>query len=144
MARAITYILDTNVLVQYARASILGKRIENRFGFTRSAFKPLVSIVTIGEIKAFSYGRGWGPQKMAQLDALLSNVVPIDLAVGTIVNDYAELKTYLVKIGKKIPDNDLWIAATCRALMATLITTDNHFAPFSSKFFEWEYYDPKS
>jgi predicted nucleic acid-binding protein len=44
---------------------------------------------------------------------------------------YAELFVQLKRIGKPIPDNDLWIAALCVQHSLTLITRDRHFARIS-------------
>jgi len=39
----------------------------------------------------------------------------------------AEIKLALKQVGKPIPQNDLWIAATCRRHGLTLATSDAHF-----------------
>lgn len=41
---------------------------------------------------------------------------------------YAEIRLTLKQKGRPIPDNDMWIAAICRAHDATLLTFDRHFA----------------
>lgn len=51
-------------------------------------------------------------------------VVPID---GSIAGRYANIRLELKKIGRPIPENDLWIAATCLELDTPLLTRDGHF-----------------
>lgn len=46
----------------------------------------------------------------------------------TIADRYSILINNLNKIGKPIPTNDLWIAATALETGSHLITYDNHFA----------------
>jgi tRNA(fMet)-specific endonuclease VapC len=55
--------------------------------------------------------RGWGPTKIAELERRigLTGVIPYDL---TVCETYADLKAKLLKAGKPVGDNDLWIAAT--------------------------------
>jgi len=50
--------------------------------------------------------------------------VPIDADVA---RRYAELRTQLRRAGTPIPENDLWIAATCLQLGVPLVTRDEHF-----------------
>ena len=45
-----------------------------------------------------------------------------------IAERYAELRLELRSVGRPIPDNDLWIAATCMVAGVPLITRDGHFA----------------
>jgi predicted nucleic acid-binding protein len=41
---------------------------------------------------------------------------------------YGEVKAELARLGKPIPDNDLWIAAVARQHDLPLATRDAHFA----------------
>ena len=53
-----------------------------------------------------------------------SVLLPID---ETIADQYATTRLELKKIGHPIPENDLWIAATCLELGIPLLTADGHF-----------------
>jgi len=44
-----------------------------------------------------------------------------------VARKYAIIYTYLVKKGKKVPINDVWIAACCMEVGGTLLTRDRHF-----------------
>ena len=52
-------------------------------------------------------------------------IVPVDEHVA---RKYAIIYTSLVKKGRKIPINDVWIAACCMEAGGTLLTRDKHFA----------------
>ena len=51
-------------------------------------------------------------------------VLPLNFEVAT---SYAEIFSELLQVGKPIPTNDVWIAATCAVFGATLVTYDQHF-----------------
>lgn len=44
-----------------------------------------------------------------------------------VIEAYANVRVGLRKIGKPIPENDIWIAATCIAYNIPLFTFDKHF-----------------
>ncbi len=41
---------------------------------------------------------------------------------------YAEIRHHLKQKGSPIPENDIWIAASCLEVEAALLTQDNHFS----------------
>lgn len=43
-----------------------------------------------------------------------------------IANEYASIRLQLKQIGRPIPENDIWIAATCKVNNIPLITRDKH------------------
>lgn len=45
---------------------------------------------------------------------------------------YGQVKAELAGIGRLIPDNDIWIAATARQFDLPLVTRDGHFAAVPS------------
>ncbi|PXF51207.1 MAG: hypothetical protein C4B55_02025 [Candidatus Methanophagaceae archaeon] len=54
-------------------------------------------------------------------------LVPIDVAVAVC---YATVRLELKERGHPIPENDLWVAATCLELGLPLLTQDSHFDLF--------------
>ena len=53
-----------------------------------------------------------------------SVLVPIAEAIAT---RYATVRLKLKKMGHPIPENDIWVAATCLELGVPLLTRDGHF-----------------
>ncbi len=53
-----------------------------------------------------------------------SNVLPVD--AGT-AQHYGEVRDGLRRIGRPIPENDIWIAATALRHGLVLVTRDSHF-----------------
>jgi len=56
--------------------------------------------------------------------AAAANTLPCDAATARL---YGEIKAQLKRIGRPIPENDIWIAAVARQHSLTLITRDAHF-----------------
>ena len=137
-----SYVLDTNVLIHYARASVAGRAIEARFQFRAMAFKPSVCVVTIGEVLAFSQRRRWGKPKLALLEALLDSVVQLSIDPPEILRAYADIHTHCVNSGLALGDNDLWIAAVTKVTGACLITTDRDFDSISPMIIRRTFVDP--
>lgn len=59
------------------------------------------------------------------------HIIPIDVD-QEVARKYGILYAQLVKKGRKIPINDVWIAASCLVIGGTLITRDAHFQEIES------------
>ena len=145
------YVLDTGVLVHYARQSQLYREIEAKEKLSEPDCMPLISIVVYGEILSFGMQHNWGSQKLLSITSLLSRLIIIDINSGdlSILKAYAEidafskgklpghpLGTSAINMGK----NDLWIAATAKVANATLITIDSDFNHLHNKFIQVKKY----
>lgn len=60
-------------------------------------------------------------------DFLGDPLAKVDVITFEVARQYGHLKQYLRKHGKPIPDNDVWIAASCIENGCTLLTSDKHF-----------------
>ncbi|WP_437334662.1 PIN domain-containing protein [Sorangium sp. So ce394] len=129
-------LLDTVVVLHLVRGNETGRAIDAAMRLGKRAERPLISVVTVGEALAFAQYRGWGEDKTERLRALLGQLVPIDIHDEAVFEAYAAMHTYLVRKGKKLSDNDIWIAACARAASATLITTDKDFDPLHGEFIQ--------
>ena len=98
MADSNNFLLDTGILLHYARASQLGHSIEQRYGFTKSNFKPLVCVVTIGEIQAIANRCQWGKQKLDTLQRIINNLVRIDISHEEVINAFAKIRSFQFSI----------------------------------------------
>ena len=123
----VLYLLDTNIVIHYARGMTVGQQIESDHGLLATPSRPLISVVTRGEAYAFAVKRTWGPAKIAALDALLSQFVTIDINHSQLILAYATLDAWSQNRGRKMGKNDLWIAATAKVTSAALLTTDADF-----------------
>lgn len=122
------YLLDTGVLVHAARKSAAFQAIDRLLGLTSGSFRPIVSVVTVGEVGAFALERNWGKQKLGALDDFVRDLTVVPIDAGSLVEHYWRL-SYVNKVkGLNEGQNDLWIAATAQDLGATLLTFDGDFS----------------
>lgn len=133
-------LLDTSVLVQLLRGSPLGKTIQEEQGLDTLLEKPIVSIITHGEILALARKWNWGPKGIARVDELVSSLVVADIRPRPVVEQYAAISAFCQANGKAVGQNDMWIAATASAHGATLITTDKDFDALEPRFLKRIYY----
>jgi tRNA(fMet)-specific endonuclease VapC len=52
---------------------------------------------------------------------------PLLLPDPATLDEYADIKDQLKRIGRKIPDNDIWIAALARQHALPVLSRDHHF-----------------
>lgn len=85
------YLLDTNVILHLVRGKKLGEYLTATFELTDLVYRPLVSIVTHGEIRVIADRNGWGPEKCKALESALDNLITIDLNDQSIIEAYVEV-----------------------------------------------------
>lgn len=135
-------LLDTNVVLHLVRGKATGEAIDRAFGLRSRPDRPLISIVTVGELLAFARRLSWGAKKVEALQLLTRELVIVDIQNRTVLEQYAEMDAFKTKHGHGIGDNDLWIAATAAAAGAVLLTCDQDFDPLHDRFVTRIYVDP--
>jgi tRNA(fMet)-specific endonuclease VapC len=121
MNTAGSVLLDTNVVVAHLRSD---PDLTARLRATPAIYLPWV---VLGELH---YGALRAQRREAQL-ALIRDFLQtatLLLADQSTSEQYGQLKAELAALGKLIPDNDIWIAATARQFDLPLLTRDGHFA----------------
>lgn len=137
-------VLDTVILVELARGKKAGSLIDAQYKLRTRSEKPLICVVTAGEILALARIWKWGQDKLSILDALLREIVVVDIHIQKVLERYSEIKAYAKESGLAIGDNDTWIAATTSVADAVLLTSDRDFNPLHGKFITREFVDPES
>ena len=120
------YILDTNVLsdVMNERATIIA-----RLDGVSSQDRVATSAVVRGEL-LFGARRIPAGRRREELIAKADEVpsrIPCESISADVADHYADIKLARRRAGLTLDENDLWIAATARALGAVLITRDRDF-----------------
>lgn len=141
------FLLDTSALLNIVRGNDLGKFIQQTYDLLNPATRPLVSIVSHGELWAMAERRNWQKNKRQAVEQILDAVVTIDLNAGEIITAYVEVdkrSQAVAKGARTLSKNDLWIAATAKASNAALLTTDQDFLFLHPDYLFVEYVDPKS
>jgi tRNA(fMet)-specific endonuclease VapC len=136
-----TYLLDTNILILYLRKQ--ARLIDETYNPLASPNIPLVSVVTIGELRSFALQNQWGAKRLADLDVFVNQLAIVDINVEPLINLYAQIDAFsngklttraLGNSARNMGKNDLWIAATASYLDATLLTTDDDFTHLDTHF----------
>lgn len=93
-------LLDSNVLVHLVRGNKIGQRIADDHRLLQRAERPLISIVTVGELMALAIKLEWGTTKQKQLEQLIGELVVVNLDQGDIIRRYAAIDHYCEKVIK--------------------------------------------
>lgn len=137
------FLLDTSIIVHYIRGNEVAERAERKLHLRYRTERPLVSVVSVGELRALTRKLGWGDAKRNKLLEFLRELVVVDLNSGSILDAYAELADWTESRGQRMgQQNDLWIAATAKALNAHLVTTDKDFDALHPDHLERTWIDP--
>ena len=131
---ATLYLPDTNILVHLVRNDFTGRQIKERYALLKIEPRPVISIVTAGELRSLVYKFQWGKAKTEEALFLLDYFQKISLDDEKILEAYATLDNHSVSIGRSMGKNDLWIAATAKVTGATLLTTDKDFDHLTPRF----------
>lgn len=121
-----SYLLDTNAIIAFLKGDT---RVSERLSDQRELF---VSCISVGEMR---YGADNSLQKDKNrllYDSFFEtcNLLSIDAKVAI---GYGELRFYLKTIGRPIPENDIWIAATAQVFNLKILTFDRDFSYFGDK-----------
>ena len=120
---ALNLVLDTNIYTDFAEG--LPEVVDILATSGRHLFMP--SIV-LGEL---SYGFLKGNRRDLNEKKLLEIINQIKMEIISVdqhvARKYGIIYDSLVKKGKKVPINDVWIAACCMESGGTLLTRDKHF-----------------
>ena len=143
MRAPVVYLLDTNILVHLVRASRLGEAVAARYQLFDHPFKPLISVVTVGEALKLGKELNWGDKKIAKLRGLLRQLTWVDINHDDVFAAYADIAHLSDTSGQTKGQNDYWIAATAKATSATLLTTDRDFDHLHGVHIQREYIDPR-
>ncbi|HLL20882.1 MAG TPA: type II toxin-antitoxin system VapC family toxin [Kofleriaceae bacterium] len=135
-------LLDTNVVLQLVRGNATGEALDRAYGLRARPDRPLISIVTVGEMLAMAKRLNWGAKKVETLKLLASELVVVDIDNQRVLDNYAEIHAFAVTNGYMLGDNDIWIAATAAAAGAVLLTTDRDFDPLADILLTRIYFDP--
>lgn len=113
-------LLDTNIVIELFK----GNAAVAAFLETQQTVD--IPFAVLGELYLGAY-RSSNPKKhLQQIEAFLENCNVL-IADDETANQYAIIKTALLKKGKPIPENDMWIAAISKQFDLKLHTQDKHF-----------------
>ncbi len=115
------YLLDTNIIIDLFIGNQETKQQIQQLEI------PIVSAITIGELFYGAEKSQQKPKHIKQVNEFVEICVILDINIAT-TRIYGTIKNALKLKGRPIPENDLWIAATCIQHGLILVTKDKHFA----------------
>ncbi len=116
-----SYLFDTNIVVDELAGNydtVAQYRIEDNF---------FISSITLGELMFGAFKSTRTDENLNRLEDFLLKASVLEVGTGT-AQEYGRIKQQLKLIGRPIPDNDIWIAATAIEHRLLLVSHDNHFA----------------
>jgi tRNA(fMet)-specific endonuclease VapC len=136
------YLLDTNILVHYVRSDEVWGRIQARYSLLMVDPRPMICVVTVGELRSLALQFNWQAARLNQMDFILNYFDWSNIDRRSVLNAYALIDAHTRSAGREMGKNDLWIAATAHALGARLMTTDRDFDFIHPAFIHREWIDP--
>ena len=124
--------IDTNAVIAYREGNYnIANLIEN-------ADLLFLPVIVLGELLygAINSTQVHKNKQAVQILLSYSILIPIDESIAI---RYANIRLNLKNIGRPIPENDIWIAASCLELDIPLLTIDSHFDHIQDlKVIKWE------
>src|SRR5262249_43433578 len=113
------YLFDTNILVHLIRESPIGAYLRQTYQPLLADPRPLISVVTEGELRSLAHQWQWGKRKISQMHFFLHHLARIQVDQEDVFEAYAMLDAYTESIGHPMGKNDIWIAAAANVTGAT-------------------------
>lgn len=136
------YLLDTNILVHLVRGDAVWVRVRTTYQPLLIEPRPLISVVTAGELRSLALQFNWQTDRIDQLDFYLGYFKRVSIDDADIIRAYAVIDAHCRRIGQPLGKNDAWIAATASVAGARLLTTDKDFDRLDPLFLSRDWIDP--
>jgi tRNA(fMet)-specific endonuclease VapC len=120
MVKMNTIALDTNIAID-----ILNGKEETLNKFEKYSTLHL-PVTVCGELLLGATNSSNSKKNLSKYRGFISNCIILNIN-STIAERYAIIRKKLKDNGTPIPENDIWIAATCVVYEITLATNDKHF-----------------
>lgn len=139
------YVLDTNIILLYLKDHPTKTLIEETYGPFQPENNPIISIVTVAEIRSIAAKNNWGEKRIKIVEEFMNELIVVEIRFNDLINAYAEIDAFsqgklkdrpLKVTARNMGKNDLWIAATAHVTQAKLITTDKDFEHLAGEYFE--------
>ncbi|MBU0764230.1 MAG: type II toxin-antitoxin system VapC family toxin [Bacteroidetes bacterium] len=90
-----------------------------------------IPVTVCGELLFGAVNSGNSKRNLVKYRGFISNCTILNINTD-VAEQYAVIRKNLKKRGTPIPENDIWIAATCIVYDILLATNDRHFSYISS------------
>jgi hypothetical protein len=79
-------VLDTSAILHVVRGKDTGQAIEKACDLWSRPARPLVAVVSHGEVRAFALHRRWEEAKMKQIRGILGYTIPVDIRNDAVID----------------------------------------------------------
>ena len=124
--------LDTNIVSAHLRGD---RRVGDQILANPNLYLP---VTVLGELYYGAHHTEHWDRQLRRIEAFLplAQILPV---TDEIAERYGRLKAVLASQGSLIPENDLWIAASCLVSDLTLASRDAHFEKVEAlRIVRWE------
>lgn len=142
MAISLGYLLDTNIVLALMRSNPLGEYLDRTYTLRANLNRSLISVVSVGELHSLARQLGWGTPRINKLSGLLDELVILNISAPQILEAYGKIDSYCRREGRRIGNNDVWIAATAHVSGACLLSTDRDFDHLDGTWIKRIWIDP--
>lgn len=115
------YFLDSNIIIDLFHGN---EAVNNFINNNESISLP---VIVVGELYFGAENSNNIKKHNKQVDDLITDFETVNIDFET-AKYFAKIKSNLKKLGKPIPENDIWIAALTLQHNRILVTNDNHFS----------------
>jgi tRNA(fMet)-specific endonuclease VapC len=140
-------LLDTNIVVGLLRGKQLGLALIGEHALGSRPERPLLSVISAGELRALAEKWSWGSHKKEALEAQIRQLVVVDINRAPVLSQYAAIANFTERVAtpsRSMGQNDMWIAATAAATGAVLLTCDSDFDHLAPTWIELVRLEPKT
>ena len=113
------YLLDTNIIITLLNGETT---VKASVPWVEEVYIPIISI---GEL-LYGAAKSARPAENRELVKELVETCVVQYCDFEVANEYGKIKHALRRLGKPIPENDMWIAAIARRFGLTLVSRDHH------------------
>jgi tRNA(fMet)-specific endonuclease VapC len=136
------YLLDTNIFVHLVRGDAVWARVRATYQPLLINPRPVISVVTAGELRSLALQFNWKTEKMDQMEFYLGYFTRVSIDDAEIIRAYSVIDAHRQRVGQPLGKNDVWIAATASVIGACLLTTDKDFDQLDPLFLSRDWIDP--
>lgn len=117
MTGRLKFVVDTSFVVALLKGAVESSHSLHEVGFP---------VAVVGELRFGALGSRAPARRLAEIERLFggASILASDVETARV---YAEVRHRLKSAGRPLPENDIWIAATCLQYGLPLLTLDRHF-----------------
>jgi len=125
-------LVDTDVASVLYRARLFQRVVPAGLGNVVADRPLVISVVTLGEASYGALSRKWSPRRTTEMLAFYTDDFGLIELGRTVAAEYGRLRAATEALGRPVPSNDLWIAASATANGLPLVTLNRrHFEPLT-------------